>query len=722
MSITCPSCLTENEETVSACIACGTPLQTDNREFNSGASTYHLPPQTYLKEKRYLIEKTLGEGGFGITYKGIDCQTSSAIAIKELWPEKAVRQGRDITWSYNISPAERKQQLLKFQLEANYQSQCKHPNICQVYDWFEENNTAYIIMQFISGKTLYQLLQEKQSIPEPKIKKYFIEAAQALAVIHQKNLLHRDLKPDNILINSQDNAIVIDFGATKEFIAGQTREMSVTLTAGYAPLEQYSYKSKRFPATDIYALCASMYEVATGQLPEAAVERLNAGNNDTLIPPRQLAPHLSPLLEQVILTGMNLRVENRFQSAEELIDALKGNFVSPLHKKARNFVINNQLDEAATTYEKCLANEPNNGIVAVELALVQTYLDDQKAEQAAQQAIKLNPEDGRGYGALGLVFCRRNHWREAEQNLKKGTQLAPREAWLQSNLAWALGKQKRWQEAQTALNQALALNPNCPFSLGLQSWIAAQQKQWKIAIKGARQALFKSKQNSTSNVNALKTWVYPCLLLALDRAVVTKNAQDVDRCLNEYLSELPNSSFAWGFKGWKESLQGISPSVLSEFQKATRQGKPPHWILMNLGITQEHCGQISEAIQTYEEVIKRFPNYAFAYLRLGTCLAQSEQWESAIAQLEKSVSLDSAMRLGARSPTYAAAQHNLAWSQLQAMSSLNQETNYHQILTTYEKAIELYYQQSRKDLANQLENAFANVGISLNDIAILYHL
>lgn len=707
MSITCPSCLTQNEETASACIACGTPLQTDNRELNSGASTYHLPPHTYLKAKRYLIEKTLGEGGFGITYKGIDCQTSSAIAIKELWPEKAVRQGRDITWSFNISPAERKQQLLKFQLEAKYQFQCKHPHICQVYDWFEENNTAYIIMQFISGKTLYQLLQEKPSIPETKIKKYFIEVAEALAVIHEKNLLHRDLKPDNILIDSQDNAIVIDFGATKEFLAGQTREMSVTLTAGYAPLEQYSYKSKRFPATDIYALCASMYEVATGQLPEAAVERLNAGNTDTLIPPRQLAPHLSPLLEQVILTGMNLRVENRFQSAEELIDALKGNFISPLHKKARDFLKSNQLEEAIATYQKCIVNEPNNGIVAVELALVQTHLDDKKAEQAANQAIKLNPQDGRSYGVLGLVFCRRNHWQEAEQNLKKGTQFAPKEAWIQANLAWALGKQKKWQEAQTSLNQALALNPNCPFSLGLQSWIAAQQKEWKTAIKGARQALFKSKQNQTNDVNALKTWVYPCLLLALDRAVVTKNAQDVDRCLNEYLTELPNDSFGWGFKGWKESLQGISPAVLSEFQKATRQGKPPYWVLMNLGITQEHRGQISEAIQTYEKAVKRFPNHPFAYLRLGTCLAQSEQWESAIAQLEKSVSLDSAI---------AAAHHNLAWSQLQAMSSLNQETNYHQILTTYEKAIELYYQQSRKDLANQIENAFANVGINLNDI------
>jgi Tfp pilus assembly protein PilF len=274
-------------------------------------------------------------------------------------------------------------------------------------------------------------------------------------------------------------------------------------------------------------------------------------------------------------------------------------------------------------------------------------------------------------------------------------------------LAWALGKLKKWQEAQAALNQALNLNPHCPFSLGLQSWIATQQKEWKTAIKGARQALFKSKQNPTTDVDTLKEWVYPCLLLALDHAVVTKNAKDVDRCLNEYLTELPNNSLAWGFKGWKESASGISQSVLSDFQQATRQGKPPYWILMNLGITQEHRGQISEAIQTYEEAVKRFPNHAFAYLRLGTCLAHSEQWESAIAQLEKSISLDN---------TLASAHHNLAWSKLNLITSSHQQPNYHQIIKAYQKAIELYNQQSRTDLANQIENAFANVGISLNDI------
>ncbi|MGB3639819.1 MAG: FHA domain-containing protein, partial [Rivularia sp. (in: cyanobacteria)] len=145
--------------------------------------------------------------------------------------------------------------------------------------------------------------------------------AEALRVIHATNLLHRDIKPENIIVDCHDRAILIDFGATKEFIAGQTRQMSATLTPGYAPLEQYSYRSKRWAATDLYALCASMYELLTGKLPASATER---ALSESLIPPRQLAPQIDPLLEEVILTGMKMRVEERFHTADELLKVLTG--------------------------------------------------------------------------------------------------------------------------------------------------------------------------------------------------------------------------------------------------------------------------------------------------------------------------------------------------------------------------------------------------------------
>jgi tetratricopeptide (TPR) repeat protein len=138
---------------------------------------------------------------------------------------------------------------------------------------------------------------------------------------------------------------------------------------------------------------------------------------------------------------------------------------------------------------------------------------------------------------------------------------------------------------------------------------------------------------------------------------------------------------------------------------------------MNLGLTQEKLGEKSDAIQTYQNVIKQFPDDALAYLRLGTCLAQLKDWDSAmfpsgtgeaIAHLEKSIELD---------PTNPCAHHNLAWTRLNTITSSQHQQNYHQIVNTYQKAVQLYHQQSRPDLANQIENAFAKVGITLSNIS-----
>ncbi|MFM6475878.1 MAG: tetratricopeptide repeat protein, partial [Dolichospermum sp.] len=130
-----------------------------------------------------------------------------------------------------------------------------------------------------------------------------------------------------------------------------------------------------------------------------------------------------------------------------------------------------KLGEAVQAYEKLLTHEPNNGEAAVELALIQMYIDDQKAELNAQKAIQLQPKDGRGYGILGLVNCRKSNWTEAVKYLQQAANLSPQEAWIQANLAWALGKIGNWQQAEIAVNQALSIDANCTFSLSLQAWI-----------------------------------------------------------------------------------------------------------------------------------------------------------------------------------------------------------------------------------------------------------
>ena len=279
---------------------------------------YHLSSGTVLRQGKYRIETVLGEGGFGITYRGIDVENGRKVAIKENWPEKALRDGNTVVWPQLLTVQERQWQLQKFEAEANSISKCYHPCIVKVYDWFEENDTAYVVMAFIEGKPLSKIIAQGGPLPQKKVKHYFLQLTEALSKIHAAHFLHRDIKPDNIMINRQDRAVLIDFGAAKEIIAGRTHKMSITLTPGYAPIEQYYYRSKRWPATDIYALCASMYEAITGQFPVPATERYSS----PLIAPSQWISDIDPHLEEVILKGMEMQVKDRLQTAEALIHIL----------------------------------------------------------------------------------------------------------------------------------------------------------------------------------------------------------------------------------------------------------------------------------------------------------------------------------------------------------------------------------------------------------------
>ena len=686
----CPTCLTENFSGAANCTTCGTPLAEPN---------YYLPAGTLLQQGRYRIEQKIGEGGFAITYKGFDLINSRVVAIKENWPEKASRQGKSIVWPSKITPQERQKQIQDVQNEANHIKKCTHPSIVTVYESFAENNTAYIILSFIEGKPLAKLLKEEGYLKEDRIKRYFIQVAEALKIVHLQQILHRDIKPDNILVNKQDIPVLIDFGAAREFVANKSQTDTQIVSEGYSPLEQYASRAKRNDSTDLYALCASMYELLTGELPASATERMA---KETLVPPRQLVPHLSPTTEQVILTGMKMRVEERFQTADELIDALKGKFVTPSLKRSRLLIQQGKLSEAVQVYNKCLVDEPNNGKAAVELAMVQTYINDTQAEVAAQKAIGLKPNDGRGYGVLGLINCRKSNWLEAVKQLQQAVNLSPNESWLQANLAWAYGKLSKWQQAETAVLKALQLDSSSTFALGLQAWIAVNQQQWKPAIRAARIAITQSKQTNTNKSQELQHWVYPCLTVALNRAVTTKQSNDVDRCIQEFTTQVPDSAFAWGFKGWRQASLELWTDVLLNFQQAKRQSRVRSWVFLNLGITYEHLQDTRKAIAVYEACNQTLPNHPFTLFRLGTLLGQQRQWLQANSFLKRAIELK---------PDYAEAHHNLGWVLLNIKSQDGSVKNFREMWIAYRKAVELYSQQQKFDLAQTVKQAFQEIGV-----------
>jgi eukaryotic-like serine/threonine-protein kinase len=700
MSILCPSCVNDNPTGTQVCIYCGSFIA----PTGSSISFLHLPVGSILKEGQYQVEEVLGEGGFGITYKGIYLGNGAPVAIKELWPEKGSRQGNKIMWPNSITPQQKFQQLSKFKLEASHQQKCNHPNIAKVYDWFDENETCYIVMEFISGKSLFRIFKEEGILNEDRVKKYFVSITEALKLVHQNQFLHRDIKPDNIIIDLQDRAVLIDFGAAREFISGQTGEMTRMLTPGYAPYEQYSQNSKRYPATDFYALFASIYEVLTKELPAEATDRASALLTgvapDPLIAPRQLNPQISELMERAILIGMRVRVEERFQTADEALEALNGKLISPLQRKAQEFVKQGQLLDAAQAYQKCLSSEPNNAEATIELALVEIYLDNDRAEIAAENAVRLKPYDARGHGVLGLVYCRKNNWQPALQHLQQAAQLAPQSAWIQANLAWALGKNGNWQQAESAIITALNIDSNCTFSLGIQAWIAFNQQQYKPAIRAATQAIAKSKQNPSSDSTQLQYWVYPYLITALEQAQST----DVERRIQDCLTQIPTHAFVWGLKGLNAVQKSDRNNAVFCCQQVMNSSQAPSWAILNAAVIYEYIGDRSAAIQTYQTYLKKYPEDFFIYYRLGTILAQLAQWQ------EAKICLDYAIQL---KPDCPEVYHNLGWSLLNTRTDDGQIPNSREILSTYRRAIALYTQQNQLQYAQIIQQAFKQADIDL---------
>ncbi len=704
----CPTCLAENPDNATECKTCGAPLEplddSSNSSQTTSSSLLHLQPGSLLNKGEYEIKSLLGQGGFGITYKGIYRPNGAEVAIKELWPEQAARQGNNVLWSPTLTPQQQAEQIQSFVVEAHNQYQCQHPHIAQVYTWFTENNTAYIVMQFIAGKSLWKIFQEEGILPESRVKKYFIQVAEALKIIHLNNFQHRDIKPENILIDGNDNAILIDFGAAREFIAGQTKKMTAIATHGYAPLEQYGTQGKRYAATDFYACCASMYELLTGKLPIESPQRTSSP--DPLIPPRQINSNLSELIEKVILMGMKMNIKDRFQTADDLIDALNGNLTSPSQKQAQELVKQGKLDEASRMYARCLKDDPTNKTAAIEYALLSIYINDSQAEMTAKTAIQLNPNDGRGYGVLGLVYCRQGKWKEAVNNLKQAVNLCPEQVWILANYAWALGKINNWQQAALEIQKALNLEENSPFALGIQAWILFQQQQYKPQQLNAP-AVIPCATKALSSPHAsrhLKQWLYPYLITSLSRVTHPITGNSLNHQIEKCLQENPTNLFVLGYKGWQQVNSGQLLDAIQSFQKASQDPNGQAWILINTAIAYEYANNITEAIQTYEICTKKMPQFPFVYYRLGTLLGKSQQWQSAKQQLQKAIDLKN---------DYGEAYHNLGWVLLNQKNSEGEIESVRELIGAYKTAVTCYKQQNQQDWGNYLEQVLQNANISL---------
>lgn len=317
----CPYCMTPVNEGES-CPTCGLTAG------NYTPSPHHLPPGTVLMD-RYLVGRVLGEGGFGITYIGCDLRLELKVAIKEYFPsDKVTRHAQaslDVTNYTGLAAASFEAGKSRFLKEARTMARMdKQPNIVSVRDFFEVNNTAYIVMEYVEGTTFKELVAQKGGRIAAGELLYMIEPLfSALSTMHAAGLIHRDISPDNLMLEN-GHVRLIDFGCARESTHG-TETMTIALKQGYAPMEQYQQKGQG-PWTDVYALSATIYYCLTGKAPPQALDRLC---DDELILPRKLGVDLTEKQEKALLYGMGIRPRRRFQSVDELHAALYENSITP---------------------------------------------------------------------------------------------------------------------------------------------------------------------------------------------------------------------------------------------------------------------------------------------------------------------------------------------------------------------------------------------------------
>ncbi len=326
----CTTCNVDNPDGATACCSCGSPLDT-------GAPTAQelvLPAGTVLQGGGFVVEGLLGQGGFGITYKSRDTRLSRTVAIKEFFPQAqgCLRRGTTVHPSGGITIGEFQEERNKFLEEGQRLAQFQHPSIVRVFSLFEENNTAYMVMEFLKGKTLLKMVEETGPLEERLLVQLIEQVAGALGVVHQANVIHRDIKPENIMLVQDNRAVLVDFGTAREFAAGKTRKMTTMLTPGYAPLEQYCQHARFEVYTDIYALGATTYHLLTGQVPIQATDRA-AGVE--LAAPRRLNSSISRHVSDAVMWAMEMQVDKRAQSASDFVQAMRGARSAPSNGSAK---------------------------------------------------------------------------------------------------------------------------------------------------------------------------------------------------------------------------------------------------------------------------------------------------------------------------------------------------------------------------------------------------
>ena len=323
VEVTCPGCFHPQQwDAAGVCPIC------HYRASLEGRSTALLPVGTQLKG--YIVGEKLGQGGFGITYRGFDVTLKMKVAIKEYYPSELV--GRSTDRKTVVLNAHDHEELFHYGLrtflqEAQTIAQLRHPHLVRVLNYFELNATAYLVMDYYEGEDLARHLKPAKGqagvqIPWRRALKLLLPVLDGLQKVHQAGFMHRDLKPGNLYLTPDDELIVLDFGSARQVTGTHTRSLLI-FSEGYAPYEQYlqGHLNRQGPWTDIYGAAATLYFMLTAQRLPSALERKQAvllqQQPDPLLPARHWVPDLPPALDAALLRALAVEPDQRPHSMAE---------------------------------------------------------------------------------------------------------------------------------------------------------------------------------------------------------------------------------------------------------------------------------------------------------------------------------------------------------------------------------------------------------------------
>ena len=322
MAKLCISCQTQIDSEV--CPRCGYPVNPQNE-------SHQLPVGSMLRD-RYQVGRVLGQGGFGITYLGRDTLMETVVAIKEFYPSGVVNRRSEVSTHVECltEKMDRHYQMSKerFLREAKALAKFRSiPEVVDLLDFVEENNTAYIVMEYVRGVDLAKYIQHKGGrLSADETFRILKPVMEALATVHKGGIVHRDISPDNIILDPMGGAKLLDFGAVRavedpDLEKGLAKSTEAILKQGFAPLEQYNTRGSLGPWTDEYAMCATIWYCLTGQIPEEAAIRVNEG----IDPDWRSIPGLTEQQCAALEKGFSVRARDRYPAMDALIEALFGN-------------------------------------------------------------------------------------------------------------------------------------------------------------------------------------------------------------------------------------------------------------------------------------------------------------------------------------------------------------------------------------------------------------